>query len=140
MVQKCGEIIMSYFLYFSVQQNGIRHGSYTASRKHIYIDKNKEWLDENIIGVWEVTHLWNAISGIWVDANWGYSDAKFTFNPDKTVKIENFDIDNGTWNYNIASEDYTTFIVINDVKRMVFSLNMNDKTLTLYNYAKLKKK
>lgn len=43
-------------------------------------------------------------------------------------------------NTNIASEDYTTFIVINDVKRMVFSLNMNDKTLTLYNYAKLKKK
>lgn len=51
MVQKCGEIIMlSYFLYFSVQQNGIRHGSYTASRKHIYIDKNTKIICQGFTG------------------------------------------------------------------------------------------
>lgn len=126
-------------LIFSILSMLFTSCSSDNERENIYIDKDKEWLDENIIGAWEVTHLWNGISGIWAGTDWGYSDAKITFNPDKTVKIENLDIDNGTLNYNIVSEDYTTFIVINNVKRMVFSLNMNNKTLTLYNYAKLKK-
>ncbi|EDL91058.1 succinate-CoA ligase, GDP-forming, alpha subunit, isoform CRA_a [Rattus norvegicus] len=35
---------------FLLQQNGIRHGSYTASRKNIYIDKNTKVICQGFTG------------------------------------------------------------------------------------------
>lgn len=103
------------------------------------ISEEKEWLDANIVGVWKATDTWNSISGIWADTSSGWPNAKFEFKADGTVEVTDFNLDEGVSDYEVGYEDYSTYIVINGHRRTVFSLDVSTKSMTLFNYAKLKK-
>ncbi|XP_006866667.1 PREDICTED: succinyl-CoA ligase [ADP/GDP-forming] subunit alpha, mitochondrial [Chrysochloris asiatica] len=49
------------FLYFSVQHNGIRHCSYTSSRKNLYIDKNTKVICQGFTGKQGTFHSQKAL-------------------------------------------------------------------------------
>ena len=99
----------------------------------------KEWLDVNIVGTWKATDTWNGISGIWADTSLGWPDAQFEFKSDGTVEVADFNVDEGVSDYEVGYEDYSTYIVINGHKRTVMSIDESTESMTLYNYAKLKK-
>ncbi len=99
-----------------------------------------EWLKDNLAGEWEVTDLWNSISGgLWVDSSMGFSDCSFNFKSDNKVIITDFNIDNGTCEYFLYIKNNSIYIKINGSERMVFSIDKKNKSITIYNYAKMKK-
>lgn len=99
----------------------------------------KEWLDKNLVGTWKVTDVWNSISGVWVDASYGFKDSSFTFKANKTVDIVNFNIDNGSSIYKVHIKDNAAYIEINGTDRGVLTIDYKTPKLTLFNYGKLEK-
>lgn len=99
----------------------------------------KEWLDKNLVGTWRVTEVWNSISGIWVDANYGFKESVFTFKANGTVDISNFNMDNGSSVYKVHIKDNAAYIEINGTDRGVSTIDYQKPKLTLFNYAKLEK-
>lgn len=81
---------VSYFLYFSVQQNGIRHCSYVASRKHLYIDKNTKVICQGFTGKQVCVKMF-------------YKDAYYRY---RNIKLFSVFFNNHK-SYMIVAEEYT---------------------------------
>lgn len=101
--------------------------------------EDKIWIEQNIVGKWEMTHAYNSISGVWGDAAFGDKICTYEFKSDGTVHITN--------NPYGKDENTTYKIFINDMLRLnigndnpsVFSIEKSTHSMTLYDYGKFRK-
>ncbi len=103
-------------------------------------EEQKLWLEKNIVGTWDVTEIYNSLSGVWVSTDWGYPDAAITFHENGTAEIVDMHTGNGTHPYSIASDEAYAYVAINGSKKIVISLDTEEMKMTLYDYAKLQKR
>lgn len=105
----------------------------------ITVDTDIQWLKDNIQGEWFGYQYWNSVSKTWVTNSY-FPDNKFIFDGNGNVTISDFPFSTGVFSYNINKDADSPNIKIGDKNLWVMSIDKNNKEITLFNFAKLRKK